>query len=318
MEGMLLDKNAKILVLGSGGMVGSAIYRTLQERGYTNILTPKRFQLDLLNGGNVVEYFDYHKPEYVFLAAAKVGGIVANSNQPVEFGRDNIMIQTNVLDAASKGSRNGWLKKLLFLGSSCIYPRDCPQPIKEEYLLTGPLEETNHMYALAKIHGIKMCQAYKKEYGCNFISCMPTNLYGINDNFDLRTSHVLPAIIRKMHDAKTGVVKHPVFWGDGSARREFLYVDDMAEACLFLMTDYNGDKPVNVGCGTDMTIKETVETIQKIVGYDGDVEWDTTKPNGTPRKVLDTTLINSIGWKPKTSFIDGVNITYKWYADKVK
>lgn len=308
-----MDKNSRVLVLGSNGMVGSAIVRTLERDGYTNILQPKRSELNLFNSNDVTSYFDKNNPEYVFLAAAKVGGIHANFTYPVDFGVQNMNIQMNVMEAAFKGHTAGWLKKLLFLGSSCIYPRECPQPIKEEYLLTGKLEPTNEMYALSKIHGLKLCQAYRKQYGCNFISCMPTNLYGINDNFDLNSSHVLPAIIRKVHEAKVGLSGKPVFWGDGSARREFLFVDDMADACVFLMNNYNQDVAVNVGCGEDMTIRETVETIMKIIGYSGEITWDTSKPNGTPRKLLDTTLINSLGWKYKTSFEEGVDKTYRWY-----
>ncbi len=307
-----MNKSNNVLVLGSNGMVGSAIARNLVSGNYENILKPTRNELDLFDSNSVKKYFNDCKPEYIFLAAAKVGGILANSSQQVEFGRDNMRIQMNVLDAAAEGCEKGYVKKLLFLGSSCIYPKNCPQPIKEEYLLTGPLEETNHMYALSKIHGLKMCQAYKKQYGYNFISCMPTNLYGINDNFDEKTSHVLPAIIRKIHNAKDNNIK-PIFWGDGSPRREFLYVDDMAEACIFLMKNYNGVDTVNVGYGYDMTIKEAVTEIKKVIGYDDDVEWDTTKPNGTMRKMLDSSYLNSIGWQPKFSFSEGIQKTYDWF-----
>ena len=307
-----MNLNSKILILGSNGMVGSSIVRHLQSNGYQNILKPSRKEINLFDGNSVDIYFKSNKPEYVFIAAAKVGGIVANSTQQVEFGKENILIQTNVFNACENGFKTGVMKKVLFLGSSCIYPRDCPQPIKEEYLLTGKLEETNHMYALSKIHGLKMCEAYKKQYGYNFISCMPTNLYGINDNFDITTSHVLPAIMRKMHDAKVNN-ENVTLWGDGTPRREFLYVDDLAEACCFLMNEYDGSVAINVGCGYDMTIKEVAEIIKSVVGYTGDIIWDSKMPNGTPRKLLDTSLIQSLGWKPKNDIVSGINKTYSWF-----
>jgi GDP-L-fucose synthase len=307
-----MDINSKILVLGSRGMVGSAISRHLKANGYTHVVEQTREVVDLLNRHETHAYFNNIKPEYVFIAAAKVGGILANASQQVEFGRDNILIQTNVLDACHVGATCGYIKKVLFLGSSCIYPRNCPQPIKEEYLLTGELEPTNHMYALSKIHGIKMCQAYKNQYGYNFISCMPTNLYGENDNFDVMSSHVFPAIIRKIHEAKvSGNI--PKFWGDGSSLREFLCVDDMATASIFLMNQYEGNDPINVGCGYDISIKDLVNKVCNIIGYSGKIEWDTTKPNGTPKKLLDVSKINALGWRSSIDLDEGIRNTYNWY-----
>lgn len=307
-----MDINSRILVLGSRGMVGSGICRYLKNNGYINVIHQTRESANLLDRQETLIYFDNVKPEYVFIAAAKVGGILANATQQVEFGRDNIMIQTNVLDACHMGSICGYIKKVIFLGSSCIYPRNCPQPIKEEYLLTGELEPTNHMYALSKIHGIKMCQSYNSQYGHNFISCMPTNLYGENDNFDIKSSHVFPAIIRKIHEAKISG-EPPKFWGDGSALREFLCVDDMAAASVFLMNQYNENEPLNVGCGYDISIKDLVNKVCCIVGYSGKIEWDSTKPNGTPKKLLDVSKINVLGWKASISLDDGIRNTYDWY-----
>jgi GDP-L-fucose synthase len=309
-----MDKTSKILVLGSRGMVGSAIIRELQKMDYCNILQPSRNELNLMDGIAVGKYFELHKPEYIFLAAAKVGGIIANSLYQVEFGRENIIIQTNVLDSAASGCERGYVKKLLFLGSSCIYPRDCPQPIKEEYLLSGQLEDTNYMYALSKIHGLKMCQSYKRQYGYNFISCMPTNLYGINDNFDEKTSHVLPGIMSKIYKSMLNE-QDAVLFGDGSALREFLYVDDMAEACIILMNNYDGESTINVGYGEDMSIKDVARYVSEVMDYRGNIVWDTTKPNGTMRKLLDSTKIKQIGWSPRTKFKDGLYKTYMWFLE---
>jgi len=280
----------------------------LHRKGYTNIISSPSYRWDLRNQLMVDEFFQINEPEYVYLAAAKVGGIGANKDYPGHFIYDNLMIQSNIIHAARKFG----VKKLLFLGSSCIYPKLCEQPIKEEYLMSGPLEPSNDSYAIAKIAGIKMCQAYRKQYGFNAISLMPTNLYGPNDNFDLETSHVLPAMIAKYHHAKGDVT----LWGDGSARREFLHVDDLAEACYTCMRDYNSPDIINVGTGEDVTIKELSETISNIVGFSGQTNWDTSKPNGTPRKLLDVTKIKSLGWEPKISLEDGITKTYEWYKDQ--
>jgi len=302
-----MDSDSKIFVAGNRGLVGSAIVRNLISKGYKNIYSAPRTHFDLRDQNDVEKYFEVNQPEYVFLAAAKVGGIKANHDYPAQFIRDNLQIQTNVIDAAY---RHG-VKKLLFLGSSCIYPKMATQPITEDQLMTGLLEPTNDAYAIAKIAGIKMCQAYKKQYGFNAISLMPTNLYGPNDNFDLETSHVLPAMIAKFHKAKEdGSV---TLWGDGSAMREFLHVDDLAEACYTCMQNYNDSEHVNVGTGEDVTIKELAQTISDVVDFPGDIEWDTTKPNGTPRKVLNVDKIKSLGWEPKISLIEGIKSTYEWY-----
>ena len=303
-----MNANSKIYVAGNTGLVGSAIVRMLHMKGYTNILSTPSSHWDLRRQDDVERFFRINEPEYVYLAAAKVGGIGANSNYPAPFIYDNLMIQSNIIDAARKFG----VKKLLFLGSSCIYPKMCEQPIKEEYLMTGPLEPTNDAYAIAKIAGIKMCQAYRKQYGFNAISLMPTNLYGPKDNFDLESSHVLPAMIRKFHEAKDRVM----LWGDGSARREFLHVDDLADACFTAMRYYNEPEPINVGTGEDITIKELSNIISDVVGFDGDVEWDTTKPNGTPRKVLDVSKIKSLGWEPKIPLNEGIDSTYYWYINQ--
>lgn len=304
-----MEKNSKIYVAGHRGLVGSAVVRNLQENGYTNIITSTRKELDLLNCQKVAEFFSLEKPEYVFLAAAKVGGIQANNIFPADFIFQNLQVQNNVIHNAYL---NG-TKKLLFLGSSCIYPRDCPQPIKEEYLLTGPLEKTNEAYAIAKIAGIKMCEYYNKQYGTRFISVMPTNLYGINDNFDLETSHVLPALLRKFHDAKTANAKEVIIWGTGSPMREFLFVDDLAEACVFLMNGYSDSEIVNIGTGEDITIKDLALLIKEVVGFEGKITNDTTKPDGTPRKLLDVSKLHKLGWKHKTALRDGLEVTYKWF-----
>ncbi|MBN1234161.1 MAG: GDP-L-fucose synthase [Candidatus Coatesbacteria bacterium] len=306
-----MDKKSRILILGSTGMVGGSIVRQLKKLEYSNLLLPDEFMLDLTNQESVMRYFRENEPEYVFLAAAKVGGIYANSTQQADFGYINGMIELNIIYAAYKFK----VKKLLFLGSSCIYPRDCPQPIKEEYLLTGKLEQTNEMYALAKILGLKLCEAYNLQYKTNFISCMPTNLYGINDNFDLQNSHVLPALIRKFHEARAENKSQVEVWGTGKPRREFLFVDDLADACVFLMNNYNSNDTINVGCGFDVTIKELAETIKDITGFSGDIHWNIEKPDGTPRKILDVSRINEIGWKARTGLREGLEITYKWFID---
>ena len=307
-----MDSNSKILVAGSTGMVGSAIIRKLKEEGYENIYSAPRSHFDLTRQDDVEKYFRVNQPEYVFLAAAKVGGIVANKKYTAEFIRDNLAIQTNVIDAAY---RHG-VKKLLFLGSSCIYPKYCAQPIKEEYLLTSALEPSNESYAIAKIAGIRMCQAYREQYGFNAISLMPTNLYGPNDNFDLETSHVLPALMRKCHEGKAEGKRMDV-WGSGLVMREFLHVDDLADACLFLMNNYDDPEIVNVGTGKDLSINELVSIISDVVGFTGGFNWDDSKPNGTPRKVLNIDKIKSFGWNPKISLRDGIKQTYSWYKQSL-
>jgi len=304
-----MDKQAKIYVAGHLGMVGSAIVRRLQTEGYTNLVLRSSKELDLREQAAVRRFFEQERPEYVFLAAAKVGGILANNTYRAEFIYDNLMIQSNVIHEAY---RTG-VQKLLFLGSSCIYPKFAPQPIKEEYLLTGALEPTNEPYAVAKIAGIKLCQAYRDQYGCNFIAAMPTNLYGPGDNFDLQTSHVMPALIRKFLEAKAKGSPSVSVWGTGSPRREFLYVDDLAEACLFLMQHYNEKEIINIGTGEDVSIKELAAMIKDLTSYEGVVEWDTSKPDGTPRKLLDVSRIHALGWKHKTSLKDGIKKTMEYY-----
>lgn len=303
-----MEKAARTYIAGHRGMVGSAVLRLLEARGHTNLLCRTSKDLDLRDGRAVEQFFAETKPEYVIVAAAKVGGILANSTLPAEFLYDNLAIQTNLIHQAYLHG----VKKLLLLGSSCIYPRDCPQPIREEYLLTGPLEKTNEWYAVAKIAGIKMCQAYRRQYGCDFIAAMPTNLYGQNDNFDLRSAHVLPALIRRFHEAKqTGHA--PVLWGTGSPRREFLHVDDCAEACLVLMDRYSGEDIVNVGAGKDIPIADLAALVAEIVGYRGDIQWDRTKPDGTSRKLMDNTRMADLGWSPTISLRQGLQSTYEWY-----
>ena len=301
-------KSAKIYVAGSNGMVGSAIVRTLEANGYSKIVVKSSKELDLKNQQAVHDFFNQEQPEYVFLAAAKVGGIHANNTYPATFIYDNIMIQSNVIQAAYDFN----VKKLLFLGSSCIYPKFAPQPIKEEYLLTGSLEPTNEAYAIAKIAGLKMCQFYKQQYGCNFISAMPTNLFGVNDNFNLENSHVLPALLRKFIEAKQNNKQEVTIWGSGTPMREFLFVDDLAEACLFLMENYNGIETVNIGTGEDVSIKELAETIMKIVGFEGNLIFEASKPDGAPRKLLDVSKINNLGWKHQTSLENGIQKTLNW------
>ncbi len=310
-----MHKHEKILVAGSSGLVGSAIVRKLKEMGYTSILTPSHQQLDLIDQRKVFEFFACEKPDYVLLAAAKVGGILANITYPGEFIYQNIMIQTNIIEASYKYKA----KKLLFLGSSCIYPKLAPQPLKEGYLLSGPLESTNEPYAVAKICGIKMCLAYNQQYGTDFLCLMPTNLYGPNDNFDLQDSHVLPALIRKFHEAKVNDKSFTVIWGSGSPKREFLYVDDLADACVYLLNNYNFKdiSPfINVGTGQDLPVKQLAYIVKSIVGYTGDIKFDHSKPDGTPRKLLDISKMNSLGWKAKTSLEDGIRKTYNWFLDK--
>lgn len=304
-------KKAKIFVAGSNGMVGSAIVRNLELNGFMNIITKNSKTLDLRNQQAVLDFFEKEKPEYVFLAAAKVGGIFANNAYPAEFIYDNIMIQNNVIHAAYLNK----VEKLLFLGSSCIYPKFASQPLKEEYLLTGALEPTNEAYAIAKISGLKMCEFYKKQYGCNFISAMPTNLYGINDNFNLQNSHVLPALLRKFIEAKQKKASEVVVWGSGTPLREFLFVDDLAEACVFLMEHYNDTETVNIGTGEDVSIKTLATTIKEIVSFEGKLVFDTTKPDGTPRKLLDVSKINKLGWKHKTKLEEGIIKTISWIED---
>ncbi|HEY9855442.1 MAG TPA: GDP-L-fucose synthase [Stenomitos sp.] len=303
-----MNRDARIYVAGHRGLVGSAIVRKLEAKGYENLVLKTSRELDLRDQVATRAFFEEERPEYVFLAAAKVGGIHANDTYPADFIADNLAIQQNVLTA----SKDVGVTKLLFLGSSCIYPKLAPQPIKEDYLLTGPLEPTNEWYAIAKIAGIKLCQAMNRQYGTRFISAMPTNLYGPNDNFDLVTSHVLPAMIRKFHEAKLNGT--PVtLWGSGTPRREFLHVDDLADASLFLMRRYEGQDPLNVGTGTDVTIRELAELIAETVGFEGEVVWDNTKPDGTPRKLLDVSRLNDLGWKARVPLLSGLQDTYAWY-----
>ena len=307
-----MDSNSKIFVAGHNGLVGSAIVRNLKSKGFTNIITVDREKLDLRRTLEVNMFFNMEEPDYVFLAAAKVGGIGANSEYPAEFIHDNLMIQTNVIDSAYRSG----VKKLVFLGSSCIYPKFPKMPITEDQLLEGQLEGSNDSYAIAKIAGIKMCQAYRKQYGFNAISVMPTNLYGPNDNFDLENSHVLPALIRKFFEA--AMLRHGkvTLWGDGSPKREFLHVDDLAEALVVCMDKYDSDDIINIGTGEDVTIKELAEIVAKVIDFRRTIEWNTSKPNGTPRKVLNVDKIKSLGWEPKISLKDGVKSTYDWYRTR--
>jgi GDP-L-fucose synthase len=306
-----MKRDATIFVAGERGLVGSALVRTLRARGYTNIVSAPRAALDLGDQAAVEQFFAKHKPDYVFLAAAKVGGIVANNSYPADFIHDNLVIQNNVIDAAH---RHG-VTKLCFLGSSCIYPRLAAQPLREDSLLTGPLEPTNEWYAIAKIAGIKMCQAYARQYGFRAISVMPTNLYGPGDNFDLATSHVLPALIRKFHEAKAARAGSVTLWGSGTPRREFLHVDDLADALCFLMESYESSEIINVGCGEDVTIAELAAIVRETVGFEGQIELDRSKPDGTPRKLLDVSRISALGWKPRIALRDGIRSTYRWFLD---
>ena len=306
-----MNKDSKIYVAGHRGLVGSAIVRNLEERGYTNIIYRTHKELDLTRQVEVEKFFEEEKPEYVFLAAAKVGGIHANNTRPAEFIYDNLMIESNIIHSAYKFG----VKKLLFLGSSCIYPKFANQPIKEEYLLTGELEPTNEAYAIAKITGIELCKFYRKQYGCDFISAMPTNLYGINDNFDLETSHVLPALIRKFHEAKINNQEEVVMWGTGKPLREFMYVDDLADALIHLMLNYSDEIHVNMGTGKDLSIGELAQIVKEVVGYEGKIVNDLSKPDGTPRKLLDVSRLEATGWKYKTELREGIEKVYKWYLE---
>ncbi len=308
-----MDKNAKIYVAGHRGLVGSAIVRCLQKDGYTNLIYKTQAELDLLDQKATLSFFEKEKPEYVFLAAAKVGGIMAAFTAPAQFMYENVTIQNNVIHSAYLTK----VKKLLFLGSSCIYPKFCPQPIKEEYLMTGPLEPTNASMAMGKIAGIYTCQSYNKQYGTNYISVMPCNQYGPNDNFDLEKSHVLPSLMRKFHEAKVNNTD-VTLWGTGSPRREFLYVDDLADACIFLMNNYNSSEIINIGSGTDLTVKELADMMKKLVGFEGKIIWDKTKPNGTPQKLLDVTKLHSLGWKHKINLEEGIAMVYEWYKSNKK
>ena len=308
-----MDKNAKIYVAGHRGLVGSAIVRNLQSKGYTNIIGRTHRELDLLNQAAVREFFEKERPDYVVLAAAKVGGINANNTAPADFAYDNMQIQCNVIKSAHDYN----VKKLLFLGSTCIYPRMAPQPIPEEALLTGPLEETNEAYAIAKISGLEMCKFFKRQYGDDFISCMPTNLYGPYDNYDLENSHVMPAMIRKFHEAKVKRAKSVELWGTGSPLREFLYVDDMADACTFLLENYSGEQHVNIGTGKEVTIRELAETVKRIVGFTGEIVWNSNMPDGTPRKLTSVDKLHTLGWTHKIDLEEGVKLAYDWFFENI-
>ena len=304
-----MELKSKIYIAGHKGMVGSALLRNLEEKGYKNFLLKTSSELDLKKTQQVDEFFETEKPDYVFLAAAKVGGIQANNSFRADFLYDNLMIQNNIIHASFVNK----VKKLLFLGSSCIYPKLAPQPLKEDYLLSGYLEDTNEPYAIAKIAGIKLCESYFRQHGCNFFSVMPTNLYGKNDNYDLNNSHVLPALIRKFHHAKENNLPFVEIWGSGSPLREFLNADDLSDACVFLMRNYNGHKHVNIGTGTDISIKDLALLIQKTTGYTGELKYDLSKPDGTPRKLLDVNLLNNLGWKHKISLEEGIKLVYEDY-----
>lgn len=308
---MTLSPDSRIYVPGHRGLVGSAVVRRLRAEGFTRILTATRAELDLRDQAAVDRWFEANRPDFVFLVAGTVGGILANSTRPAEFLYDNLLIAANVIEA----SRRHGVAKLLYLGSSCIYPRDCPQPIREEYLLTGPLEPTNEGYALAKIAGIKLCQSYRRQYGCNFVSAMPTNLYGPGDNFDLQSSHVLPALIRKFHEAKAQGRSEVPIWGTGSPRREFLHVDDLADACLFLMRRHETDVPLNVGTGEDLSIRELAGLVRDVVHPGATLVFDPSKPDGTPRKLLDVSRLHALGWKHRIELREGVQSTYEWFVE---
>jgi GDP-L-fucose synthase len=308
---MPIDQRSKIFVAGHRGMVGSALMRRLRSGGYANLVARTRAELDLGNQAAVDDFMQRERPDFIFLAAAKVGGIHANNNYPADFIQQNLAIEVNLIHAAFKAG----VQRLLFLGSSCIYPRDCPQPIKEEYLLTGPLEPTNEAYAIAKIAGIKLCESYNRQYGTNYACAMPTNLYGPNDNFDLATGHVMPALLRKIHEAKRQGAPSVTIWGSGTPRREFLHVDDMADACVFLMESNVERGTYNVGLGSDVTIRELAHTIMSVAGYQGELTFDRSKPDGTPRKLLDVSRINALGWRARYSLEQGIGKTYSWYLE---
>jgi GDP-L-fucose synthase len=307
-----MDRDACIYVAGHNGMVGSSIIRALQNKGFTNIITKSRKELNLLNQADVDSFFKTTKPEYVFLAAAKVGGIIGNREHPADFIYENLMIETNIIHASYVNN----VKKLLFLGSSCIYPKLAPQPMTEDTLLSSSLEPTNEYYAIAKITGIKLCEAYRKQYGCNFISAMPTNLYGKHDSYNLENSHVIPALIRKFHEAKVNNSPTVTIWGTGTPMREFLYADDLADACVFLMQNYNETTHINIGTGMDITIQELAETVKRVIGYTGKIIFDTSKPDGTPRKLLDVSKIHALGWKHTTSLVEGLKLTYESFLQE--
>jgi GDP-L-fucose synthase len=304
---MVIAREARIYVAGHRGLVGSAIWRELQQRGFTRMIGRTHAELDLMDAAAVSAFYAQEKPEYVIDAAAKVGGILANDRHPAEFLFQNLQIQNNLIHGAYQAG----VRRLLFLGSSCIYPRLAPQPLKEEYLLTGPLEPTNEWYAVAKIAGIKMCQAYRRQYGCDFISAMPTNMYGPNDNYDLQSSHVLPALIRKFHEAKAASAPAVTCWGTGSPLREFLYSDDLARACVFLLENYSEEQFINVGSGCEVTVRELTETIKRIVGFTGQIVWDESKPDGTPRKLMDSSRLFALGWQPQVELEAGVRLAYQ-------
>lgn len=308
-----MNQTDKIYVAGHRGLVGSAIVRNLEEKGYTNIIGRTHKELDLTNQQAVRDFFEEEKPDVVVLAAAKVGGINANNTAPAEFAYENMQIQCNVI----KCCHDYGVKKLLFLGSTCIYPRMAPQPIPEDALLTGPLEETNEAYAIAKIAGLEMCKFFKRQYGDDFISCMPTNLYGPHDNYDLQGSHVMPAMIRKFHEAKVSGSPSVELWGSGTPLREFLYVDDMADACVFLLENYSGEQHVNIGTGKEVTIRQLAETVQKVVGYQGEIIWNKDMPDGTPRKLTDVTKLHGLGWRHKVELEEGVHLAYDWFKENV-
>lgn len=304
---MQFQQTSRVYVAGHRGLVGSAIWRELQRQGYQNLIGRTHAELDLLDPTAVTQFYRDCRPEFVFVAAAKVGGILANHNHPAQFLYENLQIQNNLIHGAWQAG----VQKLLFLGSSCIYPKLAPQPLKEEYLLSGPLEPTNEWYAVAKIAGIKLCQACRRQYGCDFISAMPTNLYGPNDNYDLQNSHVLPALIRKFHEAKNTGQSEVVCWGTGAPLREFLHADDLARACLFLMQHYSEEQFINVGCGSDVSIRELAETVRRLVGFTGKIVWDTTKPDGTPRKLMDSSRLFALGWKPQVDLETGIRLAYE-------
>ena len=309
-----MKKNSRIYVAGHRGLVGSAIVRNLKANGFTNIITRTHAELDLTNQAYVRKFFEEENPEYVFLAAAKVGGIHANNTYPADFIYDNLMIQNNIIKAAHDFK----VTKLLFLGSTCIYPKMAPQPIREEYLLTGALEETNEAYAVAKIAGLEMCKFFKRQYGDNFISCMPTNLYGPNDNFDLKSSHVLPALIRKFHEAKVNGAETVEVWGTGTPLREFIYVDDMAAACVFLMENYDGEQHVNIGTGEEVSIRQLAETVKGVVGFEGELVFNTDMPDGTPRKLTSVDKLHGLGFMHKVSLNEGIRMAYEWFLENYK